>query len=86
MSSPSVTKMVKKLDENHYLSYQKYIGLKLTADGTTIAKNIHEKYSQFGEFLKSIGVVDNVVHLDAEGIEHHLHPRTIKRQELLIFW
>jgi len=28
-SSPNVTKMIKKLDENHYLIYEKYRGLKL---------------------------------------------------------
>lgn len=58
VSSPSVTKMVKKLDENHYLIYEKYSGLRLTADGITIAKNIQEKHSLFAEFLKMIWVED----------------------------
>lgn len=31
VSSPSVTKMVKKLDENSYLIYEKYRGLRLTS-------------------------------------------------------
>ena len=84
VSSPSVTKMVKKLDENHYLIYEKYRGLRLTEDGITIAKNIQEKHSLFAEFLKMIGVDDEVAHLDAEGIEHHLHPQTIERLEHLI--
>ena len=79
VSSPSVTKMVKKLDENHYLIYEKYRGLKLTEAGINIAQNIREKHSLFAEFLKMIGVEDDVAHLDAEGIEHHLHPQTIKR-------
>ena len=43
VSSPSVTKMVKKLDENHYLIYEKYRGLKLTGAGINIAQNIREK-------------------------------------------
>ena len=30
-----------------------------------------------------IGVEDDVAHLDAEGIEHHLHPQTIKSLEKL---
>ncbi|WP_415310554.1 hypothetical protein [Candidatus Nitrosocosmicus sp. FF01] len=55
VSSPSVTKMVKKLDENHYLIYEKYRGLRLTADGITIANNIQEKHSLFAEYLKMIG-------------------------------
>ena len=84
VSSPSVTKMVKKLDENHYLIYEKYRGLKLTGAGINIAQNIREKHSLFAEFLKMIEVEDDVVHLDAEGIEHHLHPQTIKRLEKLI--
>ncbi|WP_230207515.1 transcriptional regulator MntR [Candidatus Nitrosocosmicus sp. SS] len=84
VSSPSVTKMVKKLDENQYLIYEKYRGLRLTIDGINIAKNIREKHSLFAEFLKMIGVEDDVAHLDAEGIEHHLHAQTIEKLENLI--
>lgn len=84
VSSPSVTKMVKKLDENHYLNYEKYRGLRLTEAGINIAQNIRENHSLFAEFLKMIGVEDDVAHLDAEGIEHHLHPQTIERLEKLI--
>jgi Mn-dependent DtxR family transcriptional regulator len=84
VSSPSVTKMVKKLDENRYLIYEKYRGLSLTTEGINIAKNIQEKHSLFVEFLKMIGVDDETAHLDAEGIEHHLHPRTIKKLESFI--
>lgn len=84
VSSPSVTKMVKKLDESHYLIYERYRGLRLTVDGINIAKSIREKHSLFAEFLKMIGVGDDIAHLDAEGIEHHLHPQTIKKLENLI--
>lgn len=84
VSSPSVTKMVKKLDENQYLIYEKYRGLRLTNQGIQIAKNIREKHSLFAGFLKMIGVDDETANLDAEGIEHHLHPQTIKKLENLI--
>ena len=84
VSSPSVTKMVKKLGEKHYLIYEKYRGLQLTVDGISIARNIQQKHSLFAEFLKMIGVDDEVAHLDAEGIEHHLHPQTIRKLERLI--
>ena len=43
VNSPSVTKMVKKLDENHYLIYEKYRGLNLTGAGINITQNIREK-------------------------------------------
>jgi Mn-dependent DtxR family transcriptional regulator len=84
VSSPSVTKMVKKLDESRYLIYEKYRGLNLTPEGIHIAKNIREKHSLFVEFLKMIGIDDETAHLDAEGIEHHLHPQTIKKLEKFI--
>jgi Mn-dependent DtxR family transcriptional regulator len=84
VSSPSVTKMVKKLDENRYLKYEKYRGLNLTMEGINVAKNIREKHSLFVEFLKIIGVEDEIAHIDAEGIEHHLHIQTIKKLENFI--
>jgi Mn-dependent DtxR family transcriptional regulator len=34
--------MVKKLDENHYLIYEKYSDLKLTGAGIIIAQNIEK--------------------------------------------
>ncbi|HEX5185929.1 MAG TPA: hypothetical protein VFV86_03475 [Nitrososphaeraceae archaeon] len=56
VSSPSVTKMVKKLDDNNYLIYEKYRGLKHTGAGINIAQNIREIHSLFVEFLKMIKV------------------------------
>ena len=56
VSSPSVTKKVKKSDDNHYLIYEKYRGLKLTGAGINIAQDIREKHSMFVEFLKMIEV------------------------------
>ena len=76
--------MVKKLDENHYLNYEKYRGLNLTWARINIAQNIREKHRLFVEFLKMMGVEEDVAHLDAEGIERHLHPQTIKSLETLL--
>ena len=82
--SPSVTKIVMKLDENHYFICDKYRGLRLTEAGTRIAQNIQEKHRLVAEFLKKIGVEDEIAHLDVEGMEHLLYPQTIKRLEKLI--
>ena len=71
--------MAEKLDENRYLLYEKYCGLRLIANVITIAKNIQERYSLFAEFLKMIHVDKEVSHLDAEGIEQHLHPQTYRK-------
>ncbi len=36
------------------------------------------------EFLKIIGVDEDIANKDAEGIEHHLHPETMKKLEEFI--
>ena len=38
VSSPSVTKMIQRLDESGYLDYEKYRGIRLTDDGIKIAE------------------------------------------------
>lgn len=81
VSSPSVTKMVQKLDETGYVDYEKYRGIVLTKEGSEIARNICERHSVLVEFLKIIGVDDTIANMDAEGIEHHVHPETLKKIE-----
>jgi DtxR family transcriptional regulator, manganese transport regulator len=81
VSSPSVTKMVQRLDESGHLNYEKYRGIMLTEEGISIAKGMHERHNLLVEFLKMIGVKDNIANRDAEGIEHHLHPETLKKLE-----
>ena len=81
VSSPSVTKMVKRLDETGYLKYEKYRGICLTQQGIDVAISIHQRHSLLAEFLKMIGVDKDIANKDAEGIEHHLHPQTLKKLE-----
>ena len=79
VSSPSVTKMVQKLNESGHLNYEKYRGIRLTDKGTLVAKNIRERHGLLAEFLKIIGVDEDTANKDAEGIEHHLHPKTLEK-------
>ena len=81
VSSPSVTKMTQRLDETGYLEYEKYRGIRLTDEGVRIAQNIRNRHGLLAEFFKMIGVDEESANSDAEGIEHHLHPETIKRLE-----
>jgi len=84
VSSPSVTKMMQKLDETGYLKYEKYRGIKLTNEGTRIARNIRNRHGLLAEFFMIIGVDEETANNDAEGIEHHLHPETMKKLEEFI--
>ena len=84
VSSPSVTKMMQKLDETGYLNYEKYRGIKLTNEGIRIARNIRNRHGLLAEFFMIIGVDEEIANNDAEGIEHHLHPETMKKLEEFI--
>jgi len=84
VSSPSVTKMVQKLNESGHLNYEKYRGIQLTDKGILVAKNIRERHGLLAEFLKIIGVDEDTANKDAEGIEHHLQPKTLEKLEHFI--
>lgn len=68
----SVTKMVQKLDKDQYLVYEKYRGLVLTAKGKKIGKRLVDRHSLLEDFLRIIGVNEENIFKDVEGIEHHL--------------
>lgn len=84
VSSPSVTKMLQRLNESGHINYEKYRGISLTEAGMAVAENIHIRHDVLAEFLKLIGVEEETANEDAEGIEHHLHPETLKRLEEFI--
>lgn len=68
----SVTKMVQKLDREEYLIYEKYRGLVLTKKGQRVGKRLVERHEMLDSFLRLIGVSEEQVYEDVEGIEHHL--------------
>ena len=79
VSAPSVTKMLQRLDENGFLEYEKYHGINLTDKGMQVAEGIRQKHGILLEFFEILGVGYETANQDAEGIEHHLNPKTIKQ-------
>jgi Mn-dependent DtxR family transcriptional regulator len=79
VSAPSVTKMLKKLDAEGFLEYEKYYGINLTEKGQRIADMIKQKHGILLEFFEILGIGKEVANQDAEGIEHHLNPKTIRQ-------
>jgi Mn-dependent DtxR family transcriptional regulator len=71
--------MMQRLNDSGYLNHEKYRGIRLTDKGTLVAKNIRERHGLLAEFLKIIGVDEDTANKDAEGIEHHLHPKTLEK-------
>lgn len=80
----SVTKMVQKLDHNKYLIYEKYRGLVLTAKGKKVGKRLVDRHALLENFLQIIGVSEDQIYEDVEGIEHHLSWDAITCIEYLV--
>jgi Mn-dependent DtxR family transcriptional regulator len=75
----SVTKMVQKLDKDQFLVYEKYRGLMLTPKGIKTGKRLVYRHELLEQLLKVIGVKDENIYNDVEGIEHHLSWDAIDR-------
>src|SRR5690606_5031474 len=80
----SVTKMVQKLDRGKYLVYEKYRGLVLTPKGQKMGKRLVDRHQLLEEFLRIIGVSEELIYDDVEGIEHHLSWDSITCIEYLV--
>ncbi|AMM93527.1 transcriptional regulator MntR [Peribacillus simplex] len=75
----SVTKMVQKLDHEKYLIYEKYRGLVLTANGKKVGKRLVYRHELLEQMLRLLGVKEENIYHDVEGIEHHLSWNAIDR-------
>jgi Mn-dependent DtxR family transcriptional regulator len=83
ISQASVTNMVQRLDAEGLLKYEKYRGLALTTAGATLARNITRRHQLLTAFFKLLGLDDQVIYHDVEGMEHHISPPTLRAIEAL---
>ncbi|MHA6250993.1 transcriptional regulator MntR [Oceanobacillus sp. CAU 1775] len=75
----SVTKMIQKLDKDRFVNYEKYRGFVLTEKGEETGKRLLYRHDLLEEFLEIIGVDEENIYGDVEGIEHHLSWNSIDR-------
>ncbi|TLS36356.1 transcriptional regulator MntR [Pseudalkalibacillus caeni] len=75
----SVTKMIQKLDKGKYVVYEKYRGFMLTSKGKKLGKRLVYRHELLEQFLTIIGVNEENIYDDVEGIEHHLSWDAIDR-------
>jgi Mn-dependent DtxR family transcriptional regulator len=80
---PTVSNMVKNLADKGYLEYKKYRGMRLTSQGEKIAQSVIRRHTVISKLISMLGVDDRTAYVDTEGIEHHVHPSTLKGFERL---
>lgn len=78
VSHVTVTKIVSRLQKEGYVDTQPYAPITLTEDGQKLADEARQRHEIVLDFLRAIGVSEQQAALDAEGIEHHVSPETLR--------
>ncbi|MGC9443511.1 MAG: metal-dependent transcriptional regulator [Candidatus Methanospirareceae archaeon] len=76
---PSVVEMLRKLDGQGFVVYQKYEGVRLTSRGNEIARVVKNRHETIRSFLELLNVPTKIADKDACVIEHDLEPKTIEQ-------
>lgn len=78
IKSPTVTRMLQKLSRDGFLKYEKYRGIVMTPHGRATATDMRRRHDLLRRFLTGLGVDAKTADADAEGMEHHVSPKTLK--------
>lgn len=79
VSHVTVNRIVARLKSEGLLDTEPYQPITLTAAGKRLAVRCRERHEIVYRFLLAIGVDENTAAIDAEGIEHHVSPETLRR-------
>ncbi|MFC0017680.1 transcriptional regulator MntR [Roseibacillus persicicus] len=84
ISQASVTNMVKRLDAEGLVNYERYRGMTLTDRGQEVADYIIRRHDLLTRFLQLFGIDDETIYDDVEGMEHHISSPTMRVFEALM--
>ena len=84
VSHVTVTRIVARLKESGLLLSEPYGPIRLTLQGKKMAEQAQKRHDLVYRFLRAIGVDEKNAAVDAEGIEHHVSPATLKCMRRLI--
>lgn len=77
VSHVTVSRIVKRLQDEKLLDTKPYRPILLTPQGAKLAKRVKERHSVVLEFLLALGVDKQSAEIDSEGIEHHVGTKTL---------
>ena len=79
VSHVTANRTVARLQKEGLLSTEPYQPITLTAKGKRLATRCRERHEIVYQFLLSIGIDKTTAAIDAEGMEHHVSPKTLRR-------
>ena len=81
VTQATANKTVKRLQNQGYLKKEPYRSIFLTLKGQELASASKKKHIIVLTFLKNLGLDNKTAEADAEGIEHHVSQKTLKKME-----
>lgn len=80
ISKPSVSEMIRELNKEGLIFYEKYSKLKFTAKGQKIARKLTSKHRIIEVFLKDILKINSkCIHEEAHRLEHAFSDKSIDK-------
>lgn len=73
----SVNKTVQRLIRDGLVQSRPYRAIFLTEAGRALAREVRERHILVRDFLIALGIDPETADVDAEGIEHHVSPKTL---------
>jgi DtxR family manganese transport transcriptional regulator len=77
----TVNRTLARLQRSGYVNTKPYRAIFLTDAGRTLAAESKQRHQTVVAFLQSLGIPKKTAELDAEGIEHHVSPETLRAFE-----
>jgi DtxR family manganese transport transcriptional regulator len=78
LSRPSVSAMIRGLARQGYVTFENYGAIAMTPRGQRIAEEMRRRHVVLTDFLVRLGVDRKTADADAEGMEHHVSPKTLR--------
>lgn len=78
LSHVTVSRVVRRLAREGYVDARPHAPIGLTAKGRTLAAEAKVRHETVLAFLRALGVDEATAQTDAEGIEHHVSPATLR--------
>ncbi|MCE2885291.1 MAG: manganese-binding transcriptional regulator MntR [Planctomycetaceae bacterium] len=81
LSHVTVSRVVRRLAGEGFVDARPHAPVGLTAKGRALAAEARARHVIVLAFLRSLGVDEATAQADAEGIEHHVSPATLRAME-----
>jgi len=78
VSHVTVIRTISRLQRDGYTASRPYRAIFLTEKGARLARESRARHELVVDFLRSLGIPENIVQEDAEGIEHHVSTETLE--------